>query len=811
MSKRSRWPWKVRRHSRGRPASAVRQEQRSSARSGRRTTISAPHRREPPRGTPRTRWRCDPTGPWPERCSGGARRSGRCTATRTATSPSPHRRSASRRGTKDVLYRWSPGDRAPTRLRSGIVAAAWIPDPAPSRPARAIAVIGGAGAPRNTVRIVDARNGHELRRVAIGAEPLRAITVEPGGTTAVVAPGGTADSPCDGTMQRVDLDDGSETPILGEAAHPVVDRDGVVAYGFNCDGTSLAFTERDGSNYRADALRDRGVRIAAVDALSWSPNGTWLAYRLRVVGESDWRYLAARIRITPRTVRMHRVAPPSASAVTAVTFLDDTHVALVLPGGDEQAEVRSWRVGATGSERSAPVIRRLGEPARASRDAPGRQTLAVLSGRIVWWRSTDGTAHEIPGGVTDAAYPRATAEVAGIEPTGRGSPVPLVLKTRGATRPRSPPGASSQVGGPGVTSRRDRPRDLGAVRGRVVDVGCADEVVLAHRQPEVRRVAGDPRAQRAVRVDGLVVAGVHQHRDRPAAPRRAGRRTASCTGTGSRTRDHVLDVVLGSRRRTRARTPWCVAATSPRFVGARAARAGSQSQSSTASTRRDVDSVWLAGSNRTWTGVCVTSTLVDCSSFTICSMSSRRASIVRRCSSRHRAGERGVPVPEHEVDLRERHVERAQPDDHRGVGELVHRVVAVARLRVDACRHEDAGVVVRAQRLDRERARTREHPDREQRLVHDAHPRGSGRGDGGRERALHRRRARVHHLGDRRLERVREHVGDPRDPAAGRRRPRRAPRRRDAPRRRARSCRRGGAGPGPCRRAARARPCRCRT
>ena len=32
------------------------------------------------------------------------------------------------------------------------------------------------------------------------------------------------------------------------------------------------------------------------------------------------------------------------------------------------------------------------------------------------------------------------AEVAGIEPTGRGSPVPLVLKTRGATRPRSPPG-----------------------------------------------------------------------------------------------------------------------------------------------------------------------------------------------------------------------------------------------------------------------------------------------------------------------------------------------------------------------------------
>lgn len=34
--------------------------------------------------------------------------------------------------------------------------------------------------------------------------------------------------------------------------------------------------------------------------------------------------------------------------------------------------------------------------------------------------------------------------MAGIEPTGRGSPVPLVLKTREATRPRSPPLASCQ-------------------------------------------------------------------------------------------------------------------------------------------------------------------------------------------------------------------------------------------------------------------------------------------------------------------------------------------------------------------------------
>src|SRR6266496_3831300 len=44
-----------------------------------------------------------------------------------------------------------------------------------------------------------------------------------------------------------------------------------------------------------------------------------------------------------------------------------------------------------------------------------------------------------------APFVPGSAEVAGIEPTGRGSPVPLVLKTRGATRPRSPPGAGLPV------------------------------------------------------------------------------------------------------------------------------------------------------------------------------------------------------------------------------------------------------------------------------------------------------------------------------------------------------------------------------
>jgi hypothetical protein len=51
-----------------------------------------------------------------------------------------------------------------------------------------------------------------------------------------------------------------------------------------------------------------------------------------------------------------------------------------------------------------------------------------------------------------------SAEVAGIEPTGRGSPVPLVLKTRGATRPRSPPAPVYQSGYHRGSARR--PGDL---------------------------------------------------------------------------------------------------------------------------------------------------------------------------------------------------------------------------------------------------------------------------------------------------------------------------------------------------------------
>ena len=84
------------------------------------------------------------------------------------------------------------------------------------------------------------------------------------------------------------------------------------------------------------------------------------------------------------------------------------------------------------------------------------------------------------------------------------------------------------------------------------------------------------------------------------------------------------------------------------------------------------------------------------------------------------AREVGVPTRQDLGDACERDVERAQPEDDRGVGELVGGVAPVAGRGIDVRRHEDAGLVVRAQRLHRQRARSREHADGEQRVVHEA-------------------------------------------------------------------------------------------
>src|SRR5437763_8032154 len=77
-----------------------------------------------------------------------------------------------------------------------------------------------------------------------------------------------------------------------------------------------------------------------------------------------------------------------------------------------------------------------------------------------------------------------SAEVAGIEPTGRGSPVPLVLKTRGATRPRSPPPAN-------VARRRVRPRRSGLLEQGLAPAEAGRDAHDLRQFPARRRVRGE--------------------------------------------------------------------------------------------------------------------------------------------------------------------------------------------------------------------------------------------------------------------------------------------------------------------------------
>src|SRR5262249_38079115 len=95
-------------------------------------------------------------------------------------------------------------------------------------------------------------------------------------------------------------------------------------------------------------------------------------------------------------------------------------------------------------------------------------------------RPARGSAIELPssnhGGVTALA-----AEVAGIEPTGRGAPVPLVLKTRGATRPRSPPGPVYHAVsvGPSSAGPSSGEPDSASARGSFGDAHAASASVTA--------------------------------------------------------------------------------------------------------------------------------------------------------------------------------------------------------------------------------------------------------------------------------------------------------------------------------------------
>ena len=234
-----------------------------------------------------------------------------------------------------------------------------------------LAVAGGADVPANVVRILDAHDGHEERRVTTGPDPVSGVAAMPGGRRLVVADTPPNAASCDGRTDRVDVDDGTRDPMLGEATHPVVNRDGLAAYAMHCDGVSLGLTDRRGHNYRTDPLGPRGshVDMTDVEPLGWSPDGKWLAYRVKVGPDPSWRYYAGRLWPTVRAARATVVPLPSGPAITAATMVDDERAAMAeYDATSNRTQVRIWRIRPGDHEVRSVVSQDLRRP----RDLVGR-------------------------------------------------------------------------------------------------------------------------------------------------------------------------------------------------------------------------------------------------------------------------------------------------------------------------------------------------------------------------------------------------------------------------------------------------------
>ncbi len=302
---------------------------------------------------------------------------------------------AKRRGRSyyDALYRWSRGDKRPTKIRDGIVAAAWIPD-APSRPPPEVAVVGGTGVPRNAVRILDTQDGHEVRRVETGSDPVVGLAATPDGSRVVVATTPAGAPACAGDMTAVDVATGARQRILGEAATPVVNRNGLAAYPISCDGITLGFTDlRSGENSRtnplADVASEASPRVTMVEPLGWSPDGTRLLYRLRLRGDPTMHYYVGSLwpAVPSRRTKVREI--PHARHVVAAAFLDD-HRVLLAGAGSRRTDLRTWRIGDRNTPAAAGVSR-LGEGVTSLvADRSGRHLLALAGDRLYRF-DRDGT------------------------------------------------------------------------------------------------------------------------------------------------------------------------------------------------------------------------------------------------------------------------------------------------------------------------------------------------------------------------------------------------------------------------------------
>jgi hypothetical protein len=319
-----------------------------------------------------------------------------------------------------ALYR--EGERI--TLPGPAIAAAWLPggdaeaSPATEMP-KGIAVVRSDGRVAD-ISPVTGEEHSTLMQVAPGAE----ISATDDGQTLAVASETTTPgcvNPVSPRLTQRAVVDGAIRAIASGAYSPAVGPQGLVAYGYNCDGNGLGMTRlATGENHRMDALGGRESetdrRIDTVEPLGWSPDGTRLLYWVRLQGEQRRRLYVGKLWPAVRAAQTEVVEIPGRDQISAATFVDDETLAIAVR---DEARTRVDRMPLELAERFArqgfdsSALLQTGDgdfsiPGGITQlvaDRSGRHLLVVTDdGRLLRWSRDDAEVTQVAEGVTAATW-----------------------------------------------------------------------------------------------------------------------------------------------------------------------------------------------------------------------------------------------------------------------------------------------------------------------------------------------------------------------------------------------------------------------
>ncbi len=299
-----------------------------------------------------------------------------------------------------TLYRWSKDEAKPTKIRAGIIAAAWIPDAPP--PPDIAAVRDG-----RTV-VLNSRGG--LERDLGAAVDAGQIASAPGGKEVLVGVStsdecGTANAP---HIDRVRVRDGKVTRAAS-GRFPAVNRRGLVAYEVRFDGVTLGMTDLvSGMSSRSNPLGDgpgeASPNATIVRPVGWSPNGRQLLYWVYVRGQGERFYVGRLPADHPFLSRIVRL--PSNSQDSVLAFVDDQHLA-VASSANGRTTLRLVPIP-RGSQRwttGKVLLRTSGRVSTLAANPDGRRFLVgMFGGDLFRWTRGDARLTKVASQIETATW-----------------------------------------------------------------------------------------------------------------------------------------------------------------------------------------------------------------------------------------------------------------------------------------------------------------------------------------------------------------------------------------------------------------------